>query len=659
MDSRYIRQWINRLKQAEPRESPLPPEPEYLKGLFRELRTIPAPESARQEGISVGEARQRIRDALGSYLAGPAESMLLIKALPGIGKTTAAVEIAEQLAAEGRRVLYAGPRHDFYGDIMAIARRPELWYEWLPRQKEDLERRKIQTCGHVEAINTWMHRGYRGIEFCERVCGWDSVKVCPYHVQKNRREPCIFGQHQHITLGHPLKFDVVIGDEDPCQVFQWKWSIPARWVYVHVDPVDPLAEVLHILAGLADDAKEVTHGGELLARLGGPGQVLAACTDFCMPVDASVLAPDIHDDGDVADVPYAHLQHLVPLLAREARAAQAGQDYPHRVIAGKGHLTLLLRHTPNDQLPDHVVWLDGTGNRRLYEACFRRQVTVVDAQPSLRGRIFQVHDRSNGKASLLDKNNEPTGKAPQLEAQVQRIIETRGYKSPAIISYVKLIEQTQTFRDLMHTHFYAARGTNALEEADSLFILGVPQPPLVELESLAAMLFWERMAPFASEWVCKDVAYNYCGPDGQGRCYPASGFWSDPDLQAVLWSVREAELIQAAHRARPVLRDVDIWLLFNLPIWELPPAELLSIADVFGAPRGVDAYQWPRVVEVAERCSRERGAVTSVDLVRDLGLARHTALKYIDLLVQERGWIAEAAASEGPGRPPRRARLPE
>src|SRR5690606_24508854 len=91
------------------------------------------------------------------------QHILLIKAVPGVGKTTAAVRLAEELAAQGRRVLYAAPRHDFIHDLRAIAKTPQMIYEWLPRQEGD--QHKPETCCHTEAINRWLHRGYEGIDF--------------------------------------------------------------------------------------------------------------------------------------------------------------------------------------------------------------------------------------------------------------------------------------------------------------------------------------------------------------------------------------------------------------------------------------------------------------------------------------------------------------
>jgi hypothetical protein len=108
-------------------------EPEYLKGIFRGIHTVEAPALSIQPRPSVEDSRRTIRESMDEYLATESpEYALLIKALPGVGKTTAAVKVAEDAALSGRRVLYSGPRHDFYADLMNMADRPTWWYEWCP-----------------------------------------------------------------------------------------------------------------------------------------------------------------------------------------------------------------------------------------------------------------------------------------------------------------------------------------------------------------------------------------------------------------------------------------------------------------------------------------------------------------------------------------------
>lgn len=611
----------------------------------RRLKPCPAPEWNPPAG-DVSDARQIIRDAIRDYLSDPFPTeILLVKALPGTGKTTAAVEVVDEIAASGYRVAYAGPRHDLYQDVIAKSKTPAEWYEWLPRQAEDPDAGKIQTCNYVAQMAEWLNKGYPAMNFCSGVCGWDYVnKNCVYHAQKKRAERVIYIQHQHVTLGHPLKFHVIFGDESPLAAFTHGWRIPANWILPPgMDPTEPLTEVLYWLTLAAQSADRAVMGPELMEVLGGPETVLAACEVFEFPLSA-IAYGSIHRPEEVENAPYFHLPHLVDLLAREARQAAAGVDYPHRVIVAPGSLTLLLRRQPDD-LPPHVVWLDATGRPEIYQKIFRRPVKVVDAMPRIHGRIYQVVDRANGKSAITGAGDDLPLKAQQLESLVKKIIQDHGYERPSIISFKGFVEKSELRKLAKTGHFYAARGTNEHEDADAIFILGAPQSNIYDVVKLAKMIYFERDTAFRVEWSTREAVYNYVAPDGLGRSYPVSGFWNDPDLQSVLEMIREDEIIQAAHRGRPVNKPVDIWLLTNIPIPSLPPDDLLTMRKVMSAPEGVDIFKWERLQQIAD----ESGQVFMSDL-KKMGLSENTAKKYLKIL-EEMGWERGARSPSGRGRP--------
>lgn len=597
---------------------------------------------------SIEESRQIIRSAITEYLENEVPvNMLLVKALPGTGKTTAAVEIVDQVAATGKRIAYAGPRHDLFEDVIAKSSNPVEWYEWLPRQAAAPEEDKIQTCNYAGQMADWLVKGYAAMDFCSGVCGWDYVNGgCLYHAQKSRRERVIYIQHQHVTLGHPLSFSVLFGDESPLAAFTNEWRIPARWILPPgMDDRDPMKELLNWLTMYAQSTNRAIMGPDLLQLLGGADLVLDTCEKSELPI-AALAYGSIHRAEDVETTPYFHLPQLTRLLIREATQALSGVDYPHRVVIAPGSLTLLLRRTVDyRRIPPHVVWLDATGRPEIYEQIFRRPVQVVDAQPHMHGRIFQVVDRANGKTSLV-KSGQRTDKALQAEDLIGKIIEQHGYLQPSVISFKDFVENTDL--DVKTSHFYAARGTNEHEDADAIFILGAPQSNIYDIVKLAKMIYFERDTAFKVQWTTQEQVYNYIADDGQGRRYPVSGFWHDSDLQAVLETIREDEIIQAAHRARPVNHPVDIWLLTNIPIPSLPPDELLTMRDVLGSPDGVDIFKWALV----QKLMGEKDEITSSDLV-EIGISRNTAAKYLDFIAHQPGWekgVVKISGKRG-GRP--------
>ena len=621
----------------------------------RTLKICPPPADAIQKADSLDEARSIIHKAILEYLKMDApDHMLLIKSLPGTGKTTAAVEIVDSLVRSGRRVAYAGPRHDLFADVIAKSDQPVQWYEWLPRQAEDPDTGQIQTCRYAAQINTWLQRGYKGMDFCSapKICGWGYVNnECVYHRQKARKEGAIYIQHQHVSMGHPLEFNVLFGDENPISAFTHEWRIPSKWIVPPgMDMTEPLTEVLHWLSLVAGSTDRPVQGPELLEICGGADTVLQACELYQIPINAQ-SSETIYRPEEVDDKPYFHLPETVNLLAREARQSLAGVDYPYRVIVSPGNMTLLTRHIP-ENLPDHIIWLDGTGQKRIYEKLFGRRVEVVDGQPRLHGRIFQVVDRANGKSSLDGEDDRGRKHRRQTETLVQAIIKQHAYLRPVVITYKDF--KDGDFGKADTAHFYAARGTNAYEEADAVIVVGAPQANIFDVVKQAKMIFFERDTAFKVRWDTQEKVYNFIDPDGNGRSYPVSGFWEDLDLQSVLEAIREDEIIQAAHRGRPVNKPVDIWLLTNVPIWSLPPDELLTMRDILSAPTGVDIFKWEKVQKLME----SQDVITISDLT-STGLHYETASNYLSLIAKMPGWEMAAVKSERGGKPKKTvSRLP-
>lgn len=352
------------------------------------------------------------------------------------------------------------------------------------------------------------------------------------------------------------------------------------------------------------------------------------------------MAPEIKQASDAENVSYNVLPTLVPLLRREARLVkESGDDYPHRIIAGGDFaVTMLTRNEVNDRLPRHLIWLDATASPRLYTTCFKRPVEVVDARPSLKGRVFQVHSRLNGKSGLLTMKGELTEKATQLEAMIDRIIADGGYERPAIISFQGFVNGSEKLRHLDKSHFYAARGTNTLEGCDAIIIAGAPMPPRNALLRMATMLFFERDAPFATEWTTRVLPYRGVEKGGKGLGYPVASYWLDDDMRSLLESFRESEIVQAAHRVRPIFRSVDVWLLTNIPLDELPPTNVYSLAELFDAPKGVNVFKWADVLDAAKLIDREIGSVTAQTLAHVADVSDRTALRYMRILKQTGEW---------------------
>src|SRR5205807_1519050 len=74
-----------------------------------------------------------------------------------------------------------------------------------------------------------------------------------------------------------------------------------------------------------------------------------------------------------------------------------------------------------------------------------------------------------------------------------------------------------------------------------------------------------------------------------------SSFRNDPELQRLLEIFREDELVQAVHRARPNIRDCDIFLLSPVAIAE--PIDFIFDEPPIG-PRGIPWQHWLRITNM-------------------------------------------------------------
>jgi hypothetical protein len=663
-------------------------EPQRVRPLQRRVQAIqrPAAQPVQKKPSSIDRAREELLHAAQAYIDDPTPTdVLVLAAQPGVGKTYLAVQIAEAVARSGKRVLYCAPRRDFFDDIQKAsiavngdAQQLPLWYPWQARTTEQAD--GSTPCLYPRAMESWLAKGHAAINLCSsKLCGWQYVSgdnACPYHRQKEQREPIIFGQHAHAVLGHPMldTASLVIGDENPLSAFFKKWRIPRKHIMPSWLPPDDrltdLLDTIHTLSQRVEvEGEDPLSGTALLAELGGAEVVMAAVAN---PVDIG-KSPFVRNQADVTRADYNHVAALCGMLEREAEEALAGRACIDRVIVTADGLTLLQGYEANSMLPPHVIWLDATANEDIYAELFApRKVRIVRPHVEQSGSILQVTDRSWARTTLISQEGElaadDDGSAhlPQLQQVTRRIVEKGrslyddtapvGYSRPAVITY-KDLKQT-VFADVSGLHFYGNRGSNALQEVDALIVAGTPQPPQHEVVTMAKMLFKRRTRPFDTAWRQRWKTFDGQFDDaGNSLAYPVSTF-VDPDLQAIHWQLCEAELIQAVHRARPVIRDVDVWLLSNRPLDFTPIKHLFTLRELLtdgGTPQGFDPWTWSTVLPWANERFRRvddgQIAFDSRELRDTFNLTSATAQKYLQALAEQLGGSVVNAVMKGRGRP--------
>jgi hypothetical protein len=638
-------------------------EPERLKDNtpVRSVTTIEPPPT-RTTYVSIEEVETKMMQSIRAYTAKP-DGILVLKTPPGVGKTRLAVQFAEELAMRGLRIGFFSARRDMFETLLKMASHPDLWYQWQPRHSGDAEHQ--QTCNHTDRIKAWMEHGHKGRDFCTQVCGWEYMQSrgrferagCIYHAQRHRPERIIVGQHENLFLGHALmdQLSLLIVDESPLDKFTYDMVVDARHILPpDMDRTDPLTHLLYDLQGLAEQGKSLENRA-LLDALGGACHVSKALEDRTIQEGVLVTRPPIRDPDDVERVPYAHVPQLIKLLQDEAEMALSGIDYNHHVTIENGKLVLQLRRDIYEHVPKSIIVLDATANKHLYERVWRRKIMLEEAHVKPKGRIFQVTSRANGAAALMWGDSEHTRE--QLRRQIEYITQKYGYKKVGVITF-KQIEHD--FPADVTGHFGGVRGSNDFVGCDALIVIGTYQPPPSAILRKARGLYYDRKEAFNGKarheggaWGVQLRPYEYCGADGKGRAYPVTSYWGDADLEALMWQVRDAEMIQVVHRSRINRRsDVDVWLFSNLPLEGVPPTELLDTQALLDAPSGVNIYRWNEFGQFVEQTYETQGYVLSTDVRDGIQVERETATKWMKKLLESGEWRRASGPARGRGKPP-------
>lgn len=578
-------------------------------------------------GIGLVEARLELTDRLHDYAYSRPNYTLIVQAQPGIGKTYAAIELAQELAARGKRVFYLMPTHKHFNTLSRFPNFDyELWYHWLSIQ-HDLPggEEGDKMCRLSVPAQKWMAKGYKLKQMCDMLCP-TYQPMCPYRCQSQVPQKIIAGVHEHLISGVAIShFNTMIVDEMPLRAFIQPQEIAADDLVAGGTSglVHELQTELQRLARV----DKIHKGRSLLEKIGPVLMDVFAAFDEVGGMTPEV--PWLTQPSEVEDVGFWYLENLLTLLATEYGLWRSdAEQWMERVIVGKGRLLMLTGAKLWKKVPDRLIVLDATANAELYEQMFRRPVRVYRPNVAMRGKIHQITHRYNGKTTMLN-GRRLAKQGKEAWEIVRRIAAVQGYVSPAVVTF-KQAEAAFRHGGFDTAHFFGQRGSNDLEGCDGLFVVGTPTPPDHGLMNMVAMLNQDRTSPFTVKRAesggiipirsLKRVSYRLT-VDGMIPTRYVSGFWHDPELRALHNSLCTDELLQAIHRARPLTREVDVWLLSSQEVGET----LTEIYDTpekpLDCPAGVSWRYWLLLMAWLEQRTEP---FTNQDMADATGASIHT-----------------------------------
>jgi hypothetical protein len=268
---------------------------------------------------------------------------------------------------------------------------------------------------------------------------------------------------------------------------------------------------------------------------------------------------------DIEAAPPAVLDRLIHLLKDEVDDFAGGRDFnsglsisPAGVEVRSVREMLLDQKTGRPLLQDKsVLVLDATPMMPLYERLARRLVLEPTYAPEValppNVSVTQVADFFFGKSSVEGwhgTEGRPSARGALLTSLAEWRRRYPGDREAAICakSIKDDIVSAGVAEDRVLT-FHGSRGLNAIEDADVLHVLGRPQAPNHAALQLAHVLH-RGEDPVSPHLAMRAERYaGYRSEDGSGRAITVTDFW-DPRASMLFRAYREAELLQAIHRAR-------------------------------------------------------------------------------------------------------------
>jgi len=301
------------------------------------------------------------------------------------------------------------------------------------------------------------------------------------------------------------------------------------------------------------------------------------------------------------------------------------------VVIRGGRLYLYKHSKLWKDLPARVIIIDATANVDIYRQLFPdRKIEVYEPPVTIEGSIYQVTGSYNGIGQFSAGEGEPETKATgEMIELIKAFCNEFEYQNPGIVTFKSAVPHfAAAFPNGKVAHFGGQRGSNELEDCDAGFIVGTFSPPDAASMDMVRMLWPERLEPFAAKQLDngmivplrteKPVRYEYLDEDGRYPTRVVSGLWNDPHLLAAMESRREAEMVQAAHRLRPLTRQVPIWIFSSvatgLPlagVWDDPPL----------GPEGIYWKSWLKIKKLLDE-KKPGDTVTLDDLAAAAGVAR-------------------------------------
>jgi hypothetical protein len=221
-----------------------------------------------------------------------------------------------------------------------------------------------------------------------------------------------------------------------------------------------------------------------------------------------------------------------------------------------------------------VLCLDGTGSLSLNRKIFGDHMTAERFAVPRDAKVYQVSSKTFSRQSITGtdrhgtpRSNRNVAEAASLRAQVVEFLDMLP-GNVLLVSYKAAIEALidDLPAHVTTAHFGGLRGLNSFEQCGTVVVMGREQPSAQTIEALTRPFCATDPEPFlpVGEYVLQTRGRRMRDPDAPNLVEAQVHF--DPRCQAMLEQIREAEMVQAIDRVRPIFNHRKVFVLNNLPL---------------------------------------------------------------------------------------------
>lgn len=221
--------------------------------------------------------------------------------------------------------------------------------------------------------------------------------------------------------------------------------------------------------------------------------------------------------------------------------------------------------TVPDRVP--ILLLDGTGDDFFNRRIFGDALEVETVAASRDAKVVQIVSRSFSRWSLTgtDKAGSPSSNKRLAEKLVKELVAfiTSQTPTPVFVGTYKDVAAMLREMDLPGVevgHFAALRGINRFKACQTAIIVGRPQPSSRDMEAQTRPFLAQDYEPLVSSADYASEIRHIRMRNG-GTYAVKVQVHPDPQVQRMLEQVREAEMLRAIDRVRPIFNHRRIVIL--------------------------------------------------------------------------------------------------